>query len=297
MKIESERLGPHMALFIVNLIYGLNFVIAKDVMPLYILPGGFILLRVLGANILFWSSHAFFPSQRIQKNHWWRFVLGGFFGVAANQLLFFKGLNLTTPIQASIIMVATPVIVLLIGALFAKERLTWLKSLGIIIGASGAVYLIAPHKIGSESFALTGFGNLLVALNAAAYAIYMIIAKPLMQIYKPLFVIKWMFLFGLIFVLPFGLSEFLLIQWDTFPPHIIFKTLYIVIGVTYITYLFNIYALRYLNASAVSIYIYFQPAVAAAHAILAGKDMLTATMLVSCLLICVGVFMVSRNKS
>lgn len=297
MKSSSEQASPHIALFIVNLIYGLNFVIAKDIMPLYILPSGFILLRVLGANLLFWSSHAFYPSQRIERADWWRFILGGFFGVATNQLLFFKGLNLTTPIQASIIMVSTPVMVLIIGAILANERLTWLKVLGIIIGASGAIYLITPHNNGGlDAFASTGLGNLLVALNATAYAIYMVIAKPLMKKYKPLFVIKWMFLFGMLFVIPFGWQDFLMIKWHTFPLDITLKTIYVVVGVTYITYLFNMYALRYLNASVVSIYIYFQPAVAAVYAILTGKDILTLSMIISCMLIFIGVFLVSRKS-
>ncbi|MCX7743407.1 MAG: DMT family transporter [Flavobacteriales bacterium] len=297
MKQKKYIVWAHLALFVVNLIYGLNFVIAKDVMPLYIKPGGFILLRVIGANILFWTLHAFYSSFKILREDWWRFVAGGFFGVAANQILFFKGLNLTTPINASIIMVATPIIVLLFGALAATERITMGKGLGIMLGATGAVLLILNRTIPSSFAANPPLGNLFVLLNAASYAIYMIIAKPLMKKYQPLFVIKWVFLFGLIFVIPFGWKEFASIQWHSFPPDVIWKTIYIVVGVTFVTYLFNMFALKHLHASIVSIYIYVQPVIAALHAISLGKDQLTFIMIGSSALIFGGVFLVSRNKN
>ncbi len=297
MKHKKNIVWAHLALFAVNLIYGLNFVIAKDVMPLYIQPGGFILLRVIGANLLFWVLHAFYDSTKIERKHWWRFIAGGLFGVAANQILFFKGLNLTTPINASIIMVATPVLVLLIGALAATEQISTTKALGILLGASGAVLLILNRTIPSSFATNPSLGNLFVLLNAASYAVYMVIAKPLMKKYQPLFVIKWVFLFGMAFVFPFGWQEFASIQWHTFPPHIIWKTIYIVVGVTFITYLFNMFALKYLHASVVSIYIYVQPVIAALHAISLGKDQLTLIMIGSSILIFGGVFLVSRNKN
>ncbi len=296
MNNKKHLLGAHLALLAVNLIYGLNFVIAKDVMPRYIEPDGFILLRVLGANALFWGFHAFYKSSRIQKEDWWRFIAGGLFGVAANQILFFKGLNLTTPINASIIMVATPVLVLLMGALASTERITTIKALGILLGAGGAIMLIINRSLPSSFAANPTLGNLFVLLNAASYAVYMVIAKPLMKKYQPLFVIKWVFLFGMLFVLPFGWQEFLAIQWQTFPPDVIWKTIYIVVGVTFITYLFNMFALKHLHASVVSIYIYVQPVIAALHAISLGKDQLTPIMIGSSILIFSGVFLVSRNK-
>ena len=293
---KKTLLFSHLALFTVNVIYGLNFVIAKDVMPQYIQPAGFIFIRVLGANILFWLIHTFYPSVSIDRKDWWRFIAGGFFGVAANQLLFFMGLNLSTPINASVIMVTTPIVVLMIGILLANEKLTWLKSIGIVLGAFGALRLILQDQFKFDFTSATSVGNLYVMMNAFSYAIYMIIAKPLMKKYPPLMVIKWMFFFGMIFVIPFGWNEFTAINWNSFPTDIILKTAYIILGVTFITYLFNIYALKHLNPSIVSIYIYVQPAIASMHAIIAGKDGLDWLLVNSCLLIFCGVFLVSRNS-
>lgn len=290
-----EGLRPYLALLIVNLVYGLNFVIAKDVMPAYIQPSGFILIRVLGANALFWLFHAFYKQEKIERKDFPRLILGGVFGVAANQLMFFAGLNLSTPINASIIMTATPIAVLMMGILFLKERLTPLKISGVLIGAAGAITLIVFSRGRGDFSSKTLLGNVFVMLNAFSYAIYLVIAKPLMTKYKPLTVIKWVFLFGLIFVIPFGTGELIQVEWQTFSFNIWWKVFFIIFFVTFITYLFNIYALKHVNSSVVSIYIYVQPVVASIHAVYAGKDQLTWLMVACCLAIFSGVMMVSRK--
>lgn len=293
--MHREGLRPYLALLIVNLVYGLNFVIAKDVMPAYIQPSGFILIRVLGATALFWLFHAFYKQEKIDRKDFPRLILGGVFGVAANQLMFFAGLNLSTPINASIIMTATPITVLIMGILFLKERLTPLKIFGVLIGAAGAITLIIFSRGSGDFSSKTLLGNVFVMLNAFSYAIYLVIAKPLMTKYKPLTVIKWVFLFGLIFVIPFGTGELTQVEWQTFSFDIWWKVFFIIFFVTFITYLFNVYALKYVNSSVVSIYIYVQPVVASIHAVYAGKDQLTWLMVGCCLAIFSGVMMVSRK--
>lgn len=293
--MHREGLRPYLALLIVNVAYGLNFVIAKDVMPAYIGPSGFILLRVIGAVVLFWGFHAFYRQEKIDRKDFSRLIAGGLFGVAANQLLFFQGLNLSTPINASIIMTATPITVLMVGFLLLKERLTPLKITGVVTGAAGAVALILFSRGKGDFSEHTLLGNLLVMLNAFSYAVFLVITKPLMVKYKPLTVIKWVFLFGLIFVMPFGTGELMDVQWQTFSLDIWWKVGFIIFFVTFITYLFNVYALKFVNSSVVSIYIYVQPVVASIHAVYAGKDQLTWLMVICCLAIFSGVMMVSRK--
>lgn len=293
--MNKNGLLPNLALFTVNAIYGLNFVIAKDVMPAYIQPSGFILLRVIGATALFWLLHSFYPAEKIERKDFLRLVAGGMFGVAANQLMFFMGLNLSTPINASIIMTVTPITVLIMGFFLLGERITPLKAAGVVLGAAGAIALIVYSRGGGDFSGRTALGNLFVMLNAFSYAVYLVISKPLMTKYKPLTVIKWVFLFGLFFVMPFGAQELYAVQWSSFPPDIIWKTVYIIVGVTFITYLFNMYALRFVNSSVVSIYIYVQPVIASLHAIALGRDQLTGVMVVCSLAIFSGVMMVSRK--
>ena len=127
---------------IVSLIYGLTFTIAKDVMPTYINPYGFIVLRVFGATILFWMVSFFIKTEKVQKQDFPRIIACALFGVALNMLTFFKGLSYTSPISASVIMVSTPIIVLILSSIIMKERMQKRKVFGIILGLIGTAFLI-----------------------------------------------------------------------------------------------------------------------------------------------------------
>ena len=121
------------AVFIATFIYGLNYTIAKDVMPLYVQPYAFILLRVAGATAIFWFLGLFMKSQKIEKGDYKKIALAAFFGVALNMLSFFKGLSLTTPINASVMMVISPIMVLIFSSILLKEKIVKRKIIGILI--------------------------------------------------------------------------------------------------------------------------------------------------------------------
>lgn len=294
--MKKSLLLPFLALFIVNAIYGINFVIAKDVMPSFIKPSGFILIRVTGALILFWLIQLFSGVEKIEKKDYKYLALSGLFGVAINQLLFFEGLNLSSPINASILMSATPITILIIGVIFSREKLTWLKIIGTILGASGAVAIIIYSKGAMDTSSRVWLGNIFIILNAISYAIYFLFAKPLMKKYKPLTVITWVFTFGWIFVLPFGFEQADNVQWQTFTTDIIWKTIFVVIGVTFIAYLFNIYALKHVDSSVVGIFIYTQPIIAAVHSVWLGKDTISWVLIICAMMIFSGVYLVSKKK-
>jgi drug/metabolite transporter (DMT)-like permease len=271
-------------------------VIAKDVMPAFIKPSGFILIRVTGALILFWLIQLFSGIEKIERKDFKLLAAGGLFGVAINQLLFFEGLNLSSPINGSILMSATPITILIIGVIFSRERLTWLKIAGTILGASGAVAIIVYSKGSMDTSSKAWLGNIFIILNAVSYAIYFLFAKPLMKKYKPLTVITWVFTFGWIFVLPFGFTQATEVQWQTFTPEIIWKTGFVILGVTFIAYLFNIYALKHVDSSVVGIFIYVQPIIATIHSVWLGKDSITWVLVGCAAMIFTCVFMVSRKN-
>ena len=123
-------------------IYGINHTLAKGVMPTYIGAYGFILLRVLGASLLFWLLSMFTKSEQIDRADYWRFLGCAVFGMFVNMLSFFKGLSLSTPINSSVIITLSPVILLILSALFLKERIGFIKILGVLIGMLGALVLV-----------------------------------------------------------------------------------------------------------------------------------------------------------
>ena len=282
----------HIALIIVNLIYALNYTIAKDVMPEYIQPSGFILLRVIGGSILFFVTYIFFINERVKKKDFFRLMLCGLFGVAINQLFFFEGLNLTTPINAAIIMTISPVLVIITSAIIIKEKITVRKIIGIFLGLIGACILILNS--GDISFENDFFtGNILVLINATSYAIYLVLVKTLMKRYNPITVMFYVFIFGLIFVIPFGIDEIQKIDLTTFNEEIYLKIGFVVICTTFIAYMFNAFALKSLNPSVVSVYIYLQPLLASLIAIVLNSDSLNLVKILSAIFIFSAVFLVS----
>lgn len=292
----STVLKAHLALFMVALIYGANYTIAKIVLDgEHIQPLAFILLRVIAGIILFWTFHTLTVRERLRRADVGRIILCSIFGVAINQMFFFSGLKWTTPINASLIMTTTPILVLVTSAILVGERITHRKVLGIGLGAAGAILLIAY----GEKIAFGGkrlLGDILIFINAFAYGIYLVLVKTLMDRYHPVTVITWVFTFGLFFVFPFGISDFLQIQWPAFSITVWLAVAYVLIAATFCAYLLNAVALKLVNASLVSVYIYLQPLLASLIALLSGKDSLNGIKITAASLIFTGVYLVSTRR-
>jgi drug/metabolite transporter (DMT)-like permease len=280
---------------LVSIIYGVTFTIAKDVMPKYIDAYGFILLRAGGSMLLFWLIWLVMPKEKIVLNDFPRIIAAAFFGVAFNMLTFFKGLSLTSPISASVIMVSTPMIVLVLSAIIMKERMKKRMVLGIILGLIGTASLILYGKsIGDTS--QSGLGNFLVLVNAISYGFYLIIVKKLMNKYNAFTFVKWIYLFGFIMVLPFGWSEFAAVDWTIVPTAIYWKIGFVVVISTFLTYLLNLLSMKELKPTTVAVFIYLQPLFATVFAISLGKDTLSLVKIGSAVLIFSGVYLVTQKK-
>ena len=283
------------ALFMVQLLYGLNYTIAKLVMNgNYIKPFGFVLLRVAGATVLFWLISLFIPQEKIEKGDFIKLFLAAVFGVVINMLFFFKGLEFTSPIHASAIMTITPIIILILSAYALGEKITKLKVFGVILGLIGALILTIYGK-SSRAGDNVPLGNLLIFLNAISYSIYVILIKKLTSKYHPFSFIKWLFLFGLILLIPFGYSELNAVNWGSFTPTITYSVLFVIIGATFGTYLLNPLALNKLKASTVGIFIYLQPVIAGLFALYVGADFFDLLKLSAMLLIFAGVYLVTKK--
>ena len=245
------------ALLLVNLIYGASHVLAKGVMPVFLSPTVFILFRVLGAVVLFWMLIPFVKRARILTRDVIRLAACGVFGVTVNQLLFFHGLNSSSPMNAGIIMALNPIMVAVLSFFWLKERLTRKQWIGISIGAIGAIALTTS---GANSVQAQ-LGDLFLLGNSLSYAVYLLLVKPLMQKYPPLVVITWVFTFGTFFLLAFPPLYGDLKQTDlnTIPWFIWLKIIYVVVGVTFLTYLLTLVGLKYVSSTVASAFIYVQP--------------------------------------
>jgi len=299
--LPNQRLA-HLALFAVALIYSANYLVAKWVMPYPISANAFILLRVAGASLLFWilvGKKRGIP----EKKDLILFAFCGLTGVATNQLFFFNGLALTTPVNASIIMTTNPILVGILFYFGIRRIPSWKTFLGIIVGTIGAVgiLLLRPHQEQNSAHLI---GDIFILINSLSYGVYLITVPRLMTKYSPIFVITWVFTFGLLFVLPFGWNELNTIPWGNLTSLHWFSLLFIIIAVTFLTYLFNIFALKHVSPTLTSAYIYLQPLLAGVFAYLfvgvSNQDhtsSITWTKIIFALFIFLGVYLVSKEKS
>jgi len=289
----SSRSFAIFALFLVQLLYGLNYTFAKTVINEgFVQPFALVVLRVFGATVLFWILSSFLPKENIDKGDYIKFAIAAVFGVVINMLLFLKGLELTTPIHASAIVTITPVIILILSAFVLKEKITILKIVGISLALCGALALTIYGK-SSRAGDNVLLGNSLIFINAISYSIYIILIKQLTDKYHPFTFIKWLFLFGCFMVLPFGYSELMATDWSSFTPYATLSVLFVVVGATFGTYILNPLALSKLKASTVGVFIYLQPVIAGLFALVMGVDVIDTVKIAAMVFIFLGVYLVS----
>lgn len=260
------------------------------------------LIRVGVSLILLWLLWLIGKSFRtnkavdavIKKEHLGRFFLCGLTGVAINQMLFIKGLTMTSTIHASLLMLSTPLLITILAFWILKERVTIAKALGLALGIGGAVLLVvSKDKAGTASLT----GDLLIVLNAISYTVYFILVKPLMQVYPPLHVIRWVFTFGFVMIFPFCLTQFSAVDWTTFDWSHIASLSFIVVCGTFLAYSFNIFGIRHLGAGITGSYIYTQPVFATVVAMVFLNEHFSFEKIIAGVLIFSGVFLVSKKSS
>lgn len=295
--MTNQRIFALLAATTASTIYGINHTIAKGLMPDVIQPFGFILLRVSGAALVFWVISLFFPSEKVERRDWFRFIICAFFGMVLNMLAFFKGLSLSTPINSSVIITISPVLLLVLSAFILRERITWVKSLGIFLGLGGALVLILFGLKAQPNAPNIPLGNLLFIINATSYSVYLILVKPLVPKYSSITLMKFLFLFAFLINLPIGISEFSEVNWTNLPFEAIWKLAFVVICTTVMTYLLNIYALKQLSPSTIGAFIYLQPVIAVLFAVLVGADSLTALRIGAAALIFLGVYLSTVKRA
>jgi drug/metabolite transporter (DMT)-like permease len=301
---RSQILNAHLALLLVNVLYGANHVLAKGVMPRYLDPNTFILLRVSGAVFLFWILLFTQKRKPIARSDYGRFLAAGLFGVAVNQLFFFHGLNLSSAFNAGIIMALNPMMVVILSALIMKEKLSFQGYTGIVIGAIGAILLtLSSGKLPGAS----PIGDLYLLINALSYALYLVFSKPLLQKYSPIQVITYVFSIGLILLLLFPPTWTKLnnTHFELIPSEAWYKITYVIVGVTFLTYLLTIFGLKYVSATISSAYIYTQPVMVALFTFFFAyigwaedfSHTITSERILYMLFIFTGVYLVSLRKS
>jgi len=283
----------HLSLFLVSFLYAILFSWAGQIMPNYLSAEAFVWLRIAFAATLFHIIGRSLSNEKIRwKEHWKEFAICGFFGTSANMFLFFKGLETTYPINGAVLMLFTPLFV----AIFDHFRLKqWPKPifiLSVFVAAIGSVALMTANGVKFSEKTL--IGDVWVAINAIFYAIYLVRVKKLTSIYKPITINRYTFTFGLIFITPFGLMDFLSTNWTNIPLNIGLKIGYILLFTSFLVYLLNAYAIQNSGPTLAGLYIYLQPILASIIAVFLQTDSLTPNKIAYIALVLVSTFTASR---
>jgi drug/metabolite transporter (DMT)-like permease len=294
---QQHHYKAHLAVLLANLFFGINFSVVKFISPSLVKPFGLNLIRVGVTVFLFWILYLLKPTgAKIERKDIPRFLLCAVTGVSINQLMFIKGLTLTTPIHAALLILITPVFILVIAFLLKTEGITLLKTAGLLMAVAGAAILISSKETSAIAENML-MGDILIVINAISYAFYYVLVKPLMQQYAPLHVIRWVFTFGIFLILPFCWQQFTVIEWSSFSWQQITALVFIVLGGTFFAYLFTVYGLKHLSASAAGSYIYLQPLFAAGISIVFFKEPLSFYKILAAALIFGGVYLVNKKPA
>jgi drug/metabolite transporter (DMT)-like permease len=292
----SVRLRAHAALFFSGVLFGANYWIAKGLMPEYMSPMQIIFYRGLITMLLFQLLSLLLGAEKTSKRDIGRLAICGLLGVAANQMLFFTGLNYTSPVDTALIHAGSPLMVLTFSAWIIGEKASPLKIAGIILGGAGAVLLVLQGKSASAGSNQL-LGNVLIFFNIMAYSLYLVLVKPIMARYSPITVLKWVFTFGFFMVLPFSVSEAHTVNWGHFSVSAWISIIYIIVGTTFLTYLLTIISLRTLSAGTAGYYIYMQPFIATTIGILFYNEKFTAIKLIAAVVVFAGVYLVIKPET
>lgn len=291
----KETHKAHLALLSTTLIFGFAYNIVKSLMPVMMSPMQLIFIRLLGGMIIFWLFQRLFVPEKVERKDLIMLAVCGMFGFALNQTLFYEGLNLSTPVDASLIHVLNPILVMVFATLIAGEKVTWKKAAGIALGATGVLILVLYGRQVSFN-GNHALGNILIFANMLFYALYLVLIKPLIGKYHTTTILKWVSFFGFLFVFPLSIKPALEINFGAITFTAWLGIIYIIVLNTFVAYLLINFALKSLSATVVSYYSYLQPVIAAVMSVTIGQGGITAPKIFAALLIFSGVYVVNRAK-
>lgn len=299
--MDTAKMKGHVAMLAANSMWGLMAPLAK-----FVMIGGAVSslvmtdLRVFGAMILFWIFSFFQKPEHVGHKDLMKLFVASLLAIVFNQGSYIFGVGMTSPVDASIITTSMPLIAMILAAIFLKEPITGKKILGIAVGASGALLLI----LGSSQTSATTvkgdnplLGDVFVLLAQCSYAFYFVLFKNFVTKYSAVTVMKWMFTYAFICLLPFSYSSLLATDWLALDGARIASILFVVVGATFLSYILIIVGQKNLRPTVAGMYNYIQPLVATIVAICWGMDSFNLTKVLSVVMIFGGVWLVTSSRS
>ena len=293
--MDKGKLKGHAALWVANLVWGLNAPIGKSVLWSEHNPGGvspfaLSVYRMLGACLLFWSVSLFLPRERVARRDIVLLLFASVFGIQLNQMLFLWGLSLTSPIDSSIIATVVPVLTMV-------QMNAEIQALsGVFLGCAGALQLILVSRHGTGHTSSVK-GDVLCLVSAVSYATFLTAFRNVIVKYSPVTTMKWMFLFAAVVAAAVYYRPLAAVDYAALAPRTWAGIGYVVVCSTFLSYFMVPIGQRYLRPTVVSMYNYVQPVVAVLFSVAIGLDSFGFTKAAAALCVFAGVWLVTKSKS
>lgn len=291
-----KKYPGHLALLAANVFFGLNMVVSKNLMNGVVSPLGLNALRFLAGASAFWVISLFMKPEKVAKKDLLILLVGAVFGLMLNQTMFVQGLSRTSSVNASVISTTLPMVTMFISAMILKEPISFLKMLGVLVGGTGAVYLIMSSSQGAgHEGNLTG--DLLCFGSTIAFSLFLVVTKPITQKYSAVTLMKWLFLFAGLVVVPFSFNDIKAVDFTGMTTNNGLSLAFTLVFATIIPYLILPIGQKRLRPTTQSMYNYVLPIVTFMVAVVAGTNSMTVPKGIATALIFVGVYIVTRSKS
>lgn len=282
----------HLGLVLESSLYAGSYIVAQFVVPAPVPPLELTLLRAGFAGILFTLFHLSFVREKVSMRDLGLLALCALMGITVSNICFFNGIALTSPLNGALITLSAPLF-LVIFSIIAQGEIELKKLIGIMVGAMGGALLVLGDSGSVDAAPNPILGNLLIGGSAGAFAIYLTLIKPLLMRYKAITVLRWLFTFGTIYLLPFLAADIISLPWNDFSMQTWGALFFILVCITFITFLLNTFAMRVLNPSVVSTYIYTTPLITAAIGAVSQQGQFSIFLVISGVLILTGGYLVS----
>lgn len=253
--------------------------------------------RMIGAACLFWIASLFTQPEHVNHKDMLSLFFAALFGIVFNQGTYIFGLGMTSPINASIVTTSLPILTMVIAAIYLREPITGKKLLGVFMGAVGALLLILSGQPMSGGQSGSIGGDLLCLFAQFCFSLYLVFFKGLIGKYSPITLMKWMFTYASICLIPFSYTEIVQLDWSLLDYKVIAGLVMVVFCATFISYLLIPIGQKNLRPTVTSMYNYLQPIVASILAVAWGMDSFNALKIVAVILVFSGVFFVTQSKS
>ena len=291
----NKNVQGHIFALTANILWGLMAPIGKSALMEFSALS-VTTFRMVGAAACFWLLSAFCKYEHVDHRDMLKIFFASLFALVFNQGVYIFGLSMTSPIDASIVTTTLPIVTMIIAAIYLKEPITNLKVLGIFVGAMGALTLIlSSQTAGSGNGSI--IGDLLCLVAQISFSIYLTVFKGLSQKYSPITLNKWMFIYASMCYIPFSYQDVAGIQWAEVSTAAYVQIGYVVIGGSFLAYIFIMTAQRLLRPTVVSMYNYMQPIVASIAAIIMGLGVFGWEKGIAVALVFLSVSIVTKSKS